>query len=91
MAENVVTLEGVLSIAKAEALHHELEDAFREAQVTRIEAKEVERVDTSVMQTLVSFVVAMKEANVQVTWGEVSEEFLAAAQLLGVKPFLALE
>ena len=84
MKSTTVKLDGVMSIAKVEALHHELEDALRTGSDTSISAEGVERVDTSVLQTLLSFKQAMKDAGLKTSWGELSEEFVAAAELLGV-------
>lgn len=85
MSEQVLTLEGVMSIAKAEALHHQLEDLFRSAQDVEIVTKDLERVDTSILQSLVAFVRDMRANNLGVSWGEQSEVFVAAATTLGVK------
>ncbi len=90
MAETEVKLEGVMSIAKVEGLHKELEEAFRNSLKTTINAKEVERVDTSVLQTLSSFIHQMSAGGVEVSWGDVSDEFVAAAKLIGLESALNL-
>lgn len=84
MSETLVKLEGAMTIAKAEALHHELEEIFRNSHPTKILASDVSRVDTSILQLLVSFINGMKSAGVAVEWDGVSEELLAGAKLLGL-------
>lgn len=80
-----------MSIAKVEALHHQLEELFLNSEDANFETKNLERIDTAVLQTLVSFVRAMSEAGCKVSWSELSEDFLASAELLGVKSALGLE
>lgn len=90
MSDAIVKLEGAMTIAKAEALHSQLEEIFRSANPTKIDATEVSRVDTAVVQLLVSFISSKKAGGVNVEWVGVSDEFLAGAKMLGMDQYLAL-
>lgn len=90
MSESVVKLEGAMTIAKAEALYSELEDLFRNATPTKLAAQDVSRIDTSVLQLLVSFMNSMKSGGVSVEWDGVSDELLAGAKMLGLEQDLNL-
>lgn len=52
MAKKEIELSGVMTIAKAEALHHECEAALRDGLTITIDASELERSDTAIMQLL---------------------------------------
>ena len=88
MSNTVIQLEGVMSIAKVEGLHQQLEDAFRNSQATQIVATDVERIDTSVVQVLVSFKNAMTESGIKVDW-ELNELVSRSIELLGLEPLNA--
>lgn len=90
MSEAIVKLEGAMTIAKAEALHSQLEELFQSATATKIDATEVSRVDTAIVQLLVSFMNSMKASNINVAWNGVSEDFLAGAKILGMDQYLEL-
>jgi ABC-type transporter Mla MlaB component len=90
MSDESIKLEGVVNIAKAEVLFHEMEDVLRLSHPTKIYAAEVTRVDTAVIQLIASFIADMNRAGTLVEWGGVSEEFLAAAKLLGMEQALNL-
>lgn len=85
MSDNILELEGVMSIAKAEALHHQLEEMFRKAEDVEIVTKNLERIDTSILQSLTGFVRDLKGAGAKVSWGEQSEVFSSAVEILGLK------
>lgn len=90
MSESIVKLEGAMTIAKAEELYGQLEEIFRSANPTKIDASEVSRVDTSILQLLVSFVNSKKSGGVTVEWVGVSDDFLAGAKILGLEEHLDL-
>lgn len=90
MSDASIVLEGVVNIAKVEALHHEMESLVEQATPTVINAAEVSRVDTAALQLLASFINTMNSTGVSVSWGEVSEELIAAAMLAGLDQTLNL-
>lgn len=54
MSEVELVLEGPVTIAKAESLHHEFESAINDAANIKVDARNVERADTSIIQLLAS-------------------------------------
>jgi len=90
MSTKSIKLDGVVNIAKADALHHELEDVIKNAAPIVIKAKTLQRIDTAVLQLLSSFFYSMSELELSVTWDGVSEELQAAAKLLGLEKSLNL-
>ncbi len=90
MNEESIKLEGVVNIAKAESLFHEMENIVRQCLPTKIHASEVSRVDTAALQLLASFISHMNTAGAKVEWSGVSDELLAAAKLLGMEQALNL-
>ena len=85
-----IILENPCGIAQAEALACQLESAFQDSMPVTIDCSAVMRIDTSVLQLIYSFCFAMKEAGVNVSWRDPSEEFCRASELLGLKELLAL-
>jgi ABC-type transporter Mla MlaB component len=90
MSEESIKLEGVVNIAKAEVLFHEMEEVIRLSHPAKIYAPEVTRVDTAVLQLIASFIAHMNNVGASVEWCGVSEELLAAAKLLGMEQALML-
>ena len=90
MSEAAINLDGVVNIAKVEALHHEMEELLKVATPTVINAESVSRVDTAALQLFASFFISMRAAEVDVSWGSVSEELNAAAKLAGLDQVLSL-
>ena len=90
MKKENLTLEGVVNIAKAEGLFHEMEALVLEAGCTIIQASEVTRVDTAILQLLTSFIADMANVNINVEWAGVSDEFTESAKLLGLEQALNL-
>lgn len=90
MSDNTLVLEGVMTIAQAEGFHHNLEDLFRKAEDVQIVTTHLERVDTSIMQSLVGFVRDLDNSGAKVHWGEQSEMFLESAKRLGLSTALGL-
>ena len=54
MSENELVLEGAMTIAKAEALHHQIEEMLQDHSKISVNATAVERADTSIIQLLAS-------------------------------------
>lgn len=90
MTQEVIKLEGVLNIARVEALHAQFEELEKNAAPILLNAADVSRADTSVLQLLVSFFKAMATLEVDVSWQDASEEFKASARLLGLTTELKL-
>jgi len=90
--KNVATinLEGVVNIAKAEALHQQMENILKEAIPATLQATDVQRVDTAILQLLLAFFKSMASVRVAITWKGVSDELLVAIKLLGLEKELGL-
>jgi ABC-type transporter Mla MlaB component len=90
MNEECIKLDGVVNIAKAEALFHEMEEIVLQSHPTKIYAPEVTRVDTAALQLIASFIAHMDSSGASVEWDGVSDELRAAAKLLGMEQTLNL-
>jgi anti-anti-sigma regulatory factor len=90
MTELTFNLEGALTIARAEALHAELEELEKKYHHVVLNALQVNRVDASILQLLVAFFRSMSARGQQVSWSGVSEDFAAAVALLGLTDVLKL-
>ena len=90
MSSEIVKLEGVLNIAKAEALHAEFEGLEKNGRPLIINASDVSRVDTSILQLLVALFRSLAALHVEVKWAGISDEFKASAKLLGLEAELNL-
>lgn len=65
MSDNEIVLEGALTIAKAEALHLQIETLLHDHSKICINATAVERVDTSIVQLLSSLCESADDVNVE--------------------------
>ena len=90
MSEVNINLEGVLTIARVESLHAELEEIERKSQPVSISAQSVTRVDTAILQLLVAFFRHLAARDISISWNGVSDEFVASARLLGLATDLQL-
>lgn len=90
MSSGTIKLEGVLNIARVEALHAQFEEIEKNAEPLTINVSDVTRVDTSVLQLLVSFFRSMSSLEIDVKWAGMSDEFKASAKLLGLEKELKL-
>ncbi len=86
----VVTCDEAIDIAVVEELHQNLRRALEEGQAIEIEAGQVERADTAVLQTLYACFKEARSRDVAVKWRRVSEAVVDAAELLGLTQGLAL-
>tara|TARA_R110002072_G_scaffold154_1_gene997 strand:+ start:55122 stop:55397 length:276 start_codon:yes stop_codon:yes gene_type:complete len=91
MSAKTLKLEGVLNIARVEKLHSEFEELEKNSAPLVIDVKDVTRVDTSVLQLFVALFKSMSGLGVEVSWAGASDEFKAAAELLGVTNVLGLD
>ena len=90
MSEACIKLDGVVNIAKADALYHELENVIKSSSSAVINVDTLQRVDTAVLQLLTTFFKRMSELELDVSWDGCSEELQAAARLLGLEQVLNL-
>ena len=91
MSVKTLKLEGVLNIARVEALHSEFEEHEKNAVPLVIDVSNVTRVDTSVLQLFVALFNSMAALELELSWSGVSDEFRAAAKLLGLINTLKLD
>lgn len=90
MTDELIKLEGNVSIAKAESLFHQMEEVLRLGHPTKICAADLSRVDTSILQLIASFMDGMNKNGVSVEWDGISDELKAAAKLLGMEQSINL-
>ncbi|MFB9887571.1 STAS domain-containing protein [Balneatrix alpica] len=89
-ATECLQLETVANIAQAEALH-ELLSSWLEAGVeVRVDASQVERVDTAILQLLLNCQRALNRQGGRILWSGCSEAFIASAMMLGLQQELGL-
>lgn len=88
---HVVRLDKNSGIAAAEELGRKLEESFQQASPTSVDASEVERVDTTTMQLLYSFVRSMAELGMDVSIVQPSESFCEGANRLGFRELFKLD
>lgn len=92
MAESVsYQLEKCSDISKAEMLHEQLERYLTSGADIVIDASQVERIDTSVMQVLVSLSRTLEKQHLNASVVKPSDSFLSAVQLLGVAQELNIQ
>ena len=85
MNETTVVLPEQSGIAQAEDIHQMLDEALLAGQPIVLDAGRVERVDTSALQMLFSFVSTAQSKAIRIRWAEVSDAFTAGADLLGLR------
>lgn len=81
-------LEKVCDISKSETIHEQLEAFLNGGSEIDIDASQVERMDTSVMQTLVSLSKTLEQRHMSVSIINPSKNFIATVELLGVAEHL---
>lgn len=87
----ILKLEKNSGIAVAEALGSKLEEYFAAGGPMTIDASEVERVDTSVIQLIYSFITSMTSSGVKVSIVQPSDVFKESVILLGFASYLGIE
>ena len=87
MADNEIVLEGALTIAKAESLHHQFETLLHDHSEICINATAVERVDTSIVQLLSSLCDSADAVEIDLTL-QASEGLKECTELLGFTSLL---
>ena len=86
-----IALDRNCDISKAESLHGKLEAMLDGSIPIEIDASAVERIDTSHLQLLSSFIKTLNQHHVEVHLIKPSECFVDAARLLGLAPQLGLK
>ncbi len=85
-----IVLESNSTIVQAEAFAAQLEEVFRRSRPVEFDGGVVERVDTAILQLLLTFFREMRLAGVKVGWKASSENLKKSANLLGVAKELDL-
>lgn len=82
--KTVINCEPTIDISSAQTLFEHLNNAVSGKHDVEINAGDVTRVDTAVLQVFTAFMLESKNQEHKVTWNEVSEAFYASADLLGL-------
>ncbi|NVK39511.1 MAG: STAS domain-containing protein [Gammaproteobacteria bacterium] len=72
------------TIVKAEELHAQMENLIQSGNDVEIHASNIEQIDTSALQLLLSFHQALQADNRKLSWPNPSEHLVATAKLLGI-------
>ena len=88
--KTVITCESTVDINIAVDLHAHLKNALENKHVVEIDASEVQRVDTAILQVFLAYSQEAKLQGLQFCWQGVSDAFRSAAYLLGIEEELAL-
>jgi anti-anti-sigma regulatory factor len=86
-----IVLPASCTLKEASAVRDLLKDGLEATGDVELDARAVQRVDTSVLQLLASFVRDMGEAGRAVTWAGTNEEFSRSARLLGLEVLLGVD
>ena len=87
----VVTCDESIDITIVHELHAHLNKAIQDQQSVELDAGQVERADTAVIQSLAAFFRAAAGAGLTVKWRSASEELKNAVALIGMSEALHLE
>lgn len=83
-AKTVINCEPTVDISAAQTLYGHLSNAIANNHNVEINAGDVTRVDTAVLQLFTAFMLESKNRDQSVTWNAVSDVFYASAKLLGL-------
>lgn len=89
-AKVVITCEPNIGIANSIALFDHLKKALSDKRMVEIHAGDVVKVDTAILQVFLVFMLEAKNVDIKVSWVSVSEPFVTAVELLGLKKDLNL-
>ena len=78
------------TIIRAEELHKQMEDLLQTGHDVEVDASQIEQIDTSVLQLLLSFHQSLSQDGRSLSWKTPSEQTLASAKLLGLDTSLGL-
>lgn len=90
VSKTVIACESTVDINIAGDLYAHLKNALENKHVVEIDASEVQRVDTAILQVLLAYSQEAKLHGLQLCWQGVSDAFRSAACLLGLELELAL-
>ncbi len=91
MAEfSQVVLEKISDISKVAQLHERLETMLEQSAAAEINASAVERIDTSTLQVLASFMTTMDKHHMDVRIVVPSASFIETVRLMGLQQSLHL-
>ena len=90
VAKTVIACESTVDINIAADLYAHLKNALENGHVVEIDASEVQRVDTAILQVFLAYSQEAKLQGLQFCWQGVSEAFRNAVQLLGIEQELDL-
>ena len=88
--KTVINCEPTIDISAAQALYDHLINAISNDHDVEINAGDVTRVDTAVLQVFTAFMLESKSRDQNVIWNSVSDVFYASAELLGLVGELGL-
>lgn len=86
----VVRLSPALGIADVAALREQLASTVHDSGEVIIDASDVERLDTAVLQLLSAFMAERRSQDAKLAWHAPSEAFCTGAGLLGLESHLGL-
>ena len=89
-SKTVINCEPVLDIKSAATLYSHLKEAVEHKHEVEIDAREVSRIDTSIIQIFTAFILEADAMDIDVRWTAVSESFYSTAKLLGLNGDLKL-
>jgi len=88
--KTVITCEPTVDINYASDLYEHLKVAINANHEVEINAGEITKIDTAILQVFLAFMLEAKTAGLVVNWVNVSETFRVSADLLGVSSELDL-
>ena len=92
MTEHITyQLEKISDISKSEAIHEKLESFLNSGSEIRIDASQVERIDTAVLQMLISLNKTLEKQHLIAPIINPSDSFLSTVKLMGVLKHLKIE
>ena len=83
-AKTVINCEPTIDISAAQSLYEHLSNALKNSHEVEINAGDVTRVDTAILQVFTAFMLESKSRDQSVTWNAVSDVFYTSANLLGL-------
>ena len=89
-SKTVINCEPVLDIKSAATLYSHLKEAVEHKHEVEIDAREVSRIDTSILQIFTAFILEANTLDMCVSWTAVSDNFYSTAKLLGLEDDLKL-
>ena len=86
-----ISCENVMDISIASEFYEKLKKTLEMNVPITIEAENVERADTSILQILYSFFLEASIRGIEVSWSNPSERLRLSARLIGVDDVLRLK